>query len=103
MARSQDLERALSRLWKGLSIVDAKRGMLIAPNRADIRTAERKNPSECVFAHACRRAFGSRHALILRTVAYADVPRPDGSRRVERFQLSEAAQRAVRKFDLRAQ
>lgn len=90
---------AIERLWGGMPVRDARKDLRIVPTRADVRTAKRGDPEQCVFSQACRRQFGSSQVMFLRGVAYIDLPQEDGSRVVERFLVPPAMRELIVNFD----
>src|SRR5262249_38561966 len=90
---------ALARYFLDMEVVDADHDLRVFVNKHDLECAERGNPTECVFAKACKRLYGSRAILFFRSVAYVDLPDEEGIRRVYRFLIGRAAKNAIEKYD----
>ena len=52
-----------------------------------------------MFAQACKRQFAATKVLFWRSVAYVELPGPDGTPRVERFSLSPQMRNLIENFD----
>lgn len=92
--------REVERLWDGVPVQDATGDLRVIIKPCDVKNASTKDPGHCVFARACKRSFGTKKVLFLRTIAYVEVPDENGSTRVERFIMSEAVCQLVRNFDM---
>lgn len=90
----------VERFWDGVPVEDAKNELRIIIKPCDIKDASRKDPGHCVFARACKRSFGTRKILFLRSIAYVELPDEKGDTKVERFFMSESVQQLVRNFDM---
>ncbi len=91
--------KLLKRIFGGLPVVDAKRELRVFAGAKDIKSAKRKDPTNCVWAKACRRLYGSRTVAFFRTVAYIELRDPKGNPRIERFTLSKPTGRSIVRFD----
>lgn len=89
----------VKRFFHGMPVVDAKRELRVFILPEDIANAERSNPTECVFAKACKRLFGSHRVAFFHGVAYAELPLPTGSSRIERFMLPKATRDSILVWD----
>lgn len=89
----------LERHFGTLECVDAKKDIRVFVTPQDFKGAVRKDETNCVLARACKRAFGCTKVMVLRRCAYLDLPREDGTRRLERFMLSSGAARYLAGFD----
>jgi hypothetical protein len=86
--------------WFGdLEVVEAEKELRIQPNMADIKSAVKDDPLNCVFSRTCQRMWGSSAVVFFGTVAYVDLLDKNGDRRLERFNISSAGQRLIRSFD----
>ena len=97
--RQREVGETLVRLWDGLEVVDATFDLVIHLEGVDYTHAKARNIFECAFIQATRRLYGTEHAIFTRTVAYVDLVMEDGIRRVYRFELSNAARKAIKRFD----
>jgi hypothetical protein len=91
--------KAVQRLFRGLPVVDATRELKIHATDQDIKTAKRKDPSNCVFANACRRQLGSHSVAFFRHYAYVELRDSNGNSRIERFALPKRTRDSVMVFD----
>ena len=91
--------KLLKRIFGGLPVVDAKHGLRIFATKYDIGLAKRKDPTNCVWAKACRRLYGSKIVAFFRTVAYIELQDSKGNLRVERFMLTRPTIRSIASFD----
>ena len=89
----------VKRLWGDTEVIDAKNVLRVFIQPQDVRSASKKDPGCCVFAQACRRQFNATKVLFWRSVAYVELPGPDGKRRVERFSLSPQMRELIEGFD----
>src|SRR5262245_38210917 len=89
----------IQRLWEGMSVVDAEKELRVIILPEDLADAKRGDPASCVFARAVRRSFSATNVLFFRNVAYLDLPAEDGTRRVERFMMSDGMRALVESFD----
>jgi len=89
----------LKREFQGIPVVDAKHELRIFIKEEDLCSAVRKDQFCCVYAQACKRSYDAQRVIILRTIAYVELPQTDGKRKIERFYMTEAMQEVVRKFD----
>jgi len=89
----------IKRHWGDLEVIDARKDLRVFIQPEDVRSATIKDPGCCVFAQACKRQFGASKVLFWRSVAYVELPSPDGKRRVERFQLSPEMRDLIEHFD----
>ncbi len=86
--------KLIQRLFNGLPVEDAKKEMTIHAIAADIKSAKRKDPLNCVFARACQRIFGSHNTAFFRNYAYVET-----NNKIERFSLPKATRDSVMLFD----
>lgn len=86
--------RLIKRLFNGLPITEAKKEMVIHAIAADIKSAKRSDPFNCVFARACQRLFGSHTVAFFRNYAYVEK-----DSKIERFSLPKATRDSVMMFD----
>lgn len=91
--------REINRLWGDVPVVDATNDLRVFMCEDDIKGAMQKDPAHCVFARACQRSFGSSKVLFFRSVAYVELPKEDGSIRVERFQMGDSMRSMIEAFD----
>jgi hypothetical protein len=89
----------IKRHWGDIEVVDAAKDLRVFVQPEDVRSASAKDPGCCVFAQACKRQFAATKVLFWRSVAYVELPGPDGNRRVERFQLSPEMRDLIENFD----
>lgn len=89
----------IERLWGDVPVVDAKNDLRVIVQPCDVELATAKDPGCCVFAQACKRAFGATKVLFFRSVAYVELPTEEGERQVERFYLSNAMCELIKTFD----
>ena len=89
----------IKRLWGDVEVVDATQVLRVFVHPEDVEAATAKDPGACVFAQACRRQFQATNVLFLKSVAYVELPQPDGVRRAERFQMSPQMRDLVENFD----
>ena len=87
-------------MFGNLPLVEAKHSMVVYVSKPDIDQAVPRDPNNCVFAQACKRAFGSQAVLFYPTVAYVDMLDEDGKRIVMRFRVTEKTRAAIERFDL---
>lgn len=85
--------------WGDVEVVDARKDLRVFIQPEDVRSATAKDPGCCVFAQACKRQFSATKVLFWRSVAYVELPGPDGNRRVERFALSSDMRELIENFD----
>ena len=90
----------IKRLWDGVPVRDAENDLRVIIKPCDVDRAVQKDPGQCVFARACKRSFGARKVLFLRTVAYVERPDDDGQMKVERFLMSPPVQELIKDFDM---
>lgn len=91
--------KTVERLWDGIPVQDAEKDLRIIIKPCDVSSAVQKDPGHCVFARACKRSFGTKKVLFLRTVAYVELPDDDGEVKVERFQMSDSVMQLIKDFD----
>lgn len=89
----------IKRHWGQIEVVDAANNLRVFIQPEDVKSATAKDPGCCVFAQACKRQFAATKVLFWRSVAYVELPGPDGKRRVERFQLSSKMRALIENFD----
>lgn len=89
----------IKRHWGDIEVVDAEKNLRVFVQPEDVRSASAKDPGRCVFALACIRQFAATKVLFWRSVAYVELPGPDGKRRVERFSLSSEMRDLIENFD----
>lgn len=89
----------IERIWDGIPVHDATKDLRIIIKPCDVSSAVQKDPGHCVFARACKRSFGTKKVLFLRTIAYVELPDEDGQTKVERFEMSPAVQQLIHDFD----
>lgn len=89
----------IKREFGGLPVVDAKRDLLLFVSQSDIDFAKSKDPGHCIFANSCKRQFNSNKVMFLQGVAYVSLPDEKGDHHIERFILSSATKRLLKKFD----
>ena len=89
----------IQRLWGDIEVVDAKKDLRVFIRPEDVKSAKAKEPGSCIFAQACKRQFAATKVLFWRSVAYVELPGPDGKRRVERFQISPRMRALIENFD----
>jgi hypothetical protein len=82
-----------------VEVIDAEKDLRVFIQPQDVRSAKAKDPGCCVFAQACKRQFAASKVLFWRSVAYVELPGPDGKRRVERFTLSSEMRELIENFD----
>jgi len=96
---SQKSLNEIQRVWGDIDVVDAKKDLRVFIQPEDVKRATRQDPGCCVFAEACKRQFSATKVLFWRSIAYVELPGPDGSRRVERFTLSPEMRDLIENFD----
>lgn len=89
----------IKRHWGDVEVIDAEKDLRVFIQPQDLRSAKAKDPGCCVFAQACKRQFAASKVLFWRSVAYVELPGPDGRRRVERFYLSSEMRDLIENFD----
>jgi hypothetical protein len=89
----------IKRHWGDVEVIDAEKDLRVFIQPQDVRSATAKDPGCCVFAQACKRQFAASKVLFWRSVAYVELPGPDGKRRVERFTLSSEMRELIENFD----
>jgi hypothetical protein len=89
----------IKRHWGDIEVVDAAKDLRVFIQPEDVNSATAKDPGCCVFAQACKRQFAATKVLFWRSVAYVELPGPDGKRRVERFSLSSQMRDLIENFD----
>lgn len=89
----------IKRHWGDIEVVDAAKDLRVFIQPEDVSSATAKDPGCCVFAQACKRQFAATKVLFWRSVAYVELPGPDGKRRVERFSLSPQMRDLIENFD----
>lgn len=89
----------IKRMWGDVEVVDAQKDLRVFVQPEDVKKATKKDPGCCVFAQACKRQFAATKVLFWRSIAYVELPGPDGTRRVERFTLSPEMRDLVENFD----
>lgn len=89
----------VERVWDGVPVQDATKDLRIMIKPCDVSNAVQKDPGHCVFARACKRSFGTKKVLFLRTIAYVELPDEKGEMKVERFMMSPSVQQLVSDFD----
>ena len=87
------------RHWGDIEVIDAEKDLRVFIQPEDVSSAIKKNPGCCVFAQACKRQFAASKVLFLLSVAYVELPGPDGKRRVERFTLPPDMRELIENFD----
>lgn len=92
-------DAAIRRVWGDVEVVDSEHDLRVTILPQDLENAARKDAGNCVFAQACRRSFGSGKVLFFRRVAYVELPRKDGTIRVERFLLGRGMRELIEAFD----
>ena len=89
----------IKRHWGDIEVIDARKDLRVFIQPEDVSSATTKDPGCCVFAQACKRQFAATKVLFWRSVAYVELPGPDGKRRVERFSLSSEMRELIENFD----
>jgi hypothetical protein len=89
----------VKRLWGDVEVVDSCKDLRVFVQPEDVKKATAKDPGCCVFEQACKRQFAATKVLFWRSVAYVELPGPDGKRRVERFALSSEMRDLIENFD----
>jgi hypothetical protein len=89
----------VKRLWGDVEVVDSRKDLRVFVQPEDVKKATAKDPGCCVFAQACKRQFAATKVLFWKSVAYVELPGPDGKRRVERFALSSEMRDLIENFD----
>jgi hypothetical protein len=89
----------IRRHWGDIEVIDAAKDLRVFVQPEDVQSATAKDPGCCVFAQACKRQFAATKVLFWRSVAYVELPGPDGKRRVERFSLSPQMRDLIENFD----
>ena len=89
----------IKRLWGDVEVIDASKDLRVFIQPEDVKGASKKDPGCCVFAQACKRQFAATKVLFWKSVAYVELPGPNGKRRVERFMLSPEMRGLIENFD----
>ena len=89
----------IRRHWGDVEVIDARKDLRVFIQPEDVSSAAVKDPGCCVFAQACKRQFAATKVVFWKSVAYVELPGPDGRRRVERFQLSSEMRELIENFD----
>lgn len=89
----------IRRVWGEIEVVDSDKDLRVFIRPEDVLSATPKDPGCCVFAQACKRQFAATKVLFWRSVAYVELPGPDGTPRVERFSLSPQMRSLIENFD----
>ena len=89
----------IRRHWGDIEVVDAANDLRVFVQPQDVASATTKDPGCCVFAQACKRQFAATKVMFWKSVAYVELPGPDGTRRVERFTMSPDMRNLVENFD----
>ena len=89
----------IKRHWGDVEVIDAEKDLRVFIQPEDVKSATAKDPGCCVFAQACKRQFAASKVLFWRSVAYVELPGPDGKRRVERFTLPPEMRDLIENFD----
>jgi hypothetical protein len=89
----------IRRVWGEIEVVDSDKDLRVFIRPEDVSSATPKDPGCCVFAQACKRQFAATKVLFWRSVAYVELPGPDGTPRVERFSLSPQMRNLIENFD----
>jgi hypothetical protein len=89
----------IRRHWGDIEVVDAVNDLRVFVQPQDVASATKKDPGCCVFAQACKRQFAATKVMFWRSVAYVELPGPDGTRRVERFTMSPDMRDLIENFD----
>jgi hypothetical protein len=89
----------IKRVWGDIEVIDAPKDLRVFVQPEDVKKATKKDPGCCVFAQACKRQFAATKVLFWRSVAYVELPGPNGRRRVERFILSSEMRDLIENFD----
>jgi hypothetical protein len=90
---------AVKRLWGDVEVIDSDKSLRVFVQPEDVESAQKKDPGCCVFAQACKRQFHATKVLFWKSIAYVELPGPDGKRRVERFALSREMRELIESFD----
>lgn len=91
--------KAVQRLFNGLPVVDAKHELRVHVLKEDIAVSKRKDPTNCVYANACRRQFGSHSVAFFRHVAYLEWIDKRGNSKIKRFALPKRTTDSIMVFD----
>jgi hypothetical protein len=97
-SKTQSFEE-IKRHWGDVEVIDATKDLRVFVQPEDVRSAKAKNPGCCVFAQACKRQFRATKVLFWKSVAFVELPGPDGRRRVERFELTPGMRELIENFD----
>jgi hypothetical protein len=89
----------VKRHWGDVEVIDSQKDLRVFVQPEDVASAKAKDPGCCVFAQACKRQFAATKVLFWKSVAYVELPGPDGARRVERFSLSPSMRSLIESFD----
>lgn len=90
---------AIEREWGNIPVRDAERELRVFILPEDISCATKQDPAYCVFAQACRRTFKCDKVMFYRTIAYLELPNPQGKKHIERFNMPRNMRRLVESFD----
>lgn len=99
LIRNRKSTQEIVSLWGDIPVADADHDLRVFIRPEDLAGAKRKEPESCVFARACRRAFGSRRVMFLRSIAYVELADNSGKHRVERFVLGPGMRDLIESFD----
>lgn len=77
----------------GLTVVEAKKDTVVTVKKCDA-SAKRKQPEHCAFAQACRREFGAKRVIFLRSIAYIQ-----SGDKLTRYILPSSVQKEIMAFD----
>ena len=99
--RLKEIKEKISRKYNGLPVIDAENDLRLLINAQDIKESKdnQKDFENCVFACSCKRMFSSGNLLLMRSVAYLELPNEKGERRVERFLVSKAGKNIIKDYD----
>lgn len=89
----------IQRLFGDLPVVEGTADLRLFIKECDVTSASPKDPSNCVFAQACKRQFAAGFVMFYKGIAYIALPQEDSTIAIERFVIPSAMEKLIVNFD----
>jgi hypothetical protein len=87
------------RMFRGLSVQEARAAMHVQPNQKDISGATLEDPSNCAYARCIKRTLNAESVFVFKTVAYIQTLNESGAPIMERYLVRKYARDYLIRFD----
>src|ERR1700756_4767574 len=87
------------RMYRGLTVREARAAMHVQPSSKDIAGATEEDPTNCAYARGIKRTPNAPSVFIFKTVAYIQTLDEQGNAIMERYIVKKYAREYLIKFD----